>query len=107
MTEKSYVQNAADEDQVKGAKGRLARARERETSDLMAVLSTREGRRHYWRLMSRCGVFGLSFTRSSRQTAFNEGERNIGLLLFSELTEHAPDNYALMISENKEDEKKQ
>ena len=49
--------------------------------DLYAVMSTEEGRRFSW-LVMRCGQNDTSFTRDSR-TYFNEGMRNVALMLES------------------------
>ncbi|MEY2703266.1 MAG: hypothetical protein RLY43_1904 [Bacteroidota bacterium] len=48
--------------------------------DINAVMKTEEGRRFFAWLISKCGQDITSFTRDSR-TYFNEGMRNIALLL--------------------------
>lgn len=50
--------------------------------DLYAVMSTEEGRRFFSWLVMRCGQNDTSFTRDSR-TYFNEGMRNVALMLES------------------------
>lgn len=57
-----------------------------------AVLATEEGRNWVWDLLCTCGVYRVSHTVGDpSQTAFNEGGRNVGLGILSELKEHAPD----------------
>lgn len=71
-----------------------------ETEDLKWVMSNKRGRRFVWRLMERTGIYRTSFTGNST-TFFNEGQRNIGLMLVSEIHEVCPDQYTLMVKENR------
>lgn len=71
------------------------RLRDRDLGDIRKVLSSMEGRRFIWRLMSSCGVFHGSFTGNST-TFFNEGRRDIGLLVLRDLMEAKPDAFAHM-----------
>lgn len=48
--------------------------------DFKAVLTTPEGRRFFYWLKDRCGENNTSFTGNST-TFFNEGQRNIALIL--------------------------
>ena len=75
-------------------------ARRSELEDIAFVLSTPQGRRFYWRLLTRCGIFRSSYT-GDNQTFYNEGERNIGLLLMAELNEADPDAYLKMLKESR------
>lgn len=102
MHEKPLVKNAADESQVKGAESKRKRVREQELEDTKWILSTRQGRRFFWKLLTQCHVFETSFTGNS-QTFFNEGERNVGLKLISDLNESDPDAYLKMLKESKGD----
>ena len=77
----------------------------RDLEDVAFVLSTVEGRRCYWGLMRRCGIHRSSFT-GNNTTFFNEGERNIGLQMLSDLEEADPTAYAKCLSEAKEQELK-
>ena len=59
--------------------------------DLRALLSTREGARFFARLLAACGVFRLSYTPGdTHATAFAEGQKNIGLMFYSDLLEADP-----------------
>lgn len=64
--------------------------REREVGDLKRVLALPEGRRMVRRLLGFCRVFETSMTGTS-QTFFNEGMRNVGLMLIREVSEAAPE----------------
>lgn len=72
----------------------------RDQEDILFILSQIQGRRFYWKLMQKCGIFQTSFT-GNNTTFFNEGMRNIGLLLLNELNEIAPQAYLQMIEEAK------
>jgi hypothetical protein len=101
MTEKAKTFNAADEDQVKTRKRKDERLRERELNDLRVVMSSVEGRRFVWRLLEKAGVFRTSFTGNST-TFFNEGMRNMGLMVLGDVHEAAADAYIVMMNESKE-----
>ena len=101
MTEKAKTFTAADEDQVKTRKRKDERLRERELNDLRVVMSSVEGRRFVWRLLEKAGVFRTSFTGNST-TFFNEGMRNMGLMVLGDVHEAAADAYIVMMNESKE-----
>lgn len=65
------------------------RIRERELNDLRAVLAIEPGRRLYYRLLDRAGVFRCSMTGDER-TFFLEGQRNLGLAFLNDLMEADP-----------------
>lgn len=75
----------------------------RRQEDVLFVLSTTQGRRFYWELMKRCGIFETSMT-GNNTTFFNEGMRNIGLMLLNDLNELAPQAYLKMMEESKYEE---
>ena len=101
----SQVKNAADEQQVKKAAEREKSEREIEMADVKALMSSVIGRRFMNRLLSSCGLYRLSFNNSGSITAFNEGERNVGLKFLADVTEY-PDLYLLMLQENRKVERK-
>lgn len=75
-------------------KDRAKRARD----DVRAVMSTPSGRRVMWQLLSDAGIFRTSFTGNS-ETFFREGARSLGLKVFTQIQENAPDLYMLMAQE--------
>lgn len=77
----------------------LQREREREIEDLKKILSLPEGRRYIWKLMSVAGVFKTSFTGNST-TFFNEGKREIGLMVISEVMNADMGKFTQMQSES-------
>jgi hypothetical protein len=75
-------------------------AQRAEVRDIAAVMDIPEGRRVTHRLLTQAGVFRTSFAVDPCQTAFNEGQRNLGLWLLSQIMLHTPEQYALMLKEN-------
>lgn len=60
------------------------RRRDKELADIKKIVSTAEGRRFFWRLLSETGMYRTSFTGNS-STFMLEGRRQIGLFLLNEL----------------------
>ena len=79
------------------------KARE-EAEDFKWLLSSRRGRRIVWRQLERTGVFRSSFNNNSMAMAFAEGQRNYGLQVLAQVHAHRPEAYALMVSENNDDD---
>ncbi|NIL23526.1 hypothetical protein HB991_13535 [Yersinia mollaretii] len=96
-----------DEFEVKQAEASdAAKAlRQRELNDIIYLMGTVEGRRFIWRLLFLGGVFTTSYTGETNSTMFNEGRRNYGLTLFSDVMKACPAEYLIMANEAKEDSK--
>ena len=86
------------EEQAKADEAVLA-IRNQELNDLKSILSTDHGRRFIWRILAKGRLHSLSFTGNSR-TYFNEGERNMGLWLFSEVMEADKESYPKMLQDH-------
>jgi hypothetical protein len=82
------------------AEKKADRKRNRELSDIRFILKSPEGRRFYWRVMSTAGVFVRSYTGDTNSTMFNEGKRELGNFLFSELFEAKPEAFAQLQQEH-------
>jgi hypothetical protein len=80
----------------------LAEARRKEIEDLKWLMAHKPGRRFMWRLLEMAGVYRTSFHTSGSVTAFNEGQRNVGLRYVAEIQELTPDNYLAMLKERNE-----
>lgn len=71
-----------------------------EDTDLEWLMSTQQGRRIMWRLLSMAGVYRLSYAGADTHgTAFAEGARNIGLQLMHEVQRLCPNQYGVMVKE--------
>lgn len=69
--------------------------------DVRWVLSTPKGRRVIWWIWSICGTFSASYVpKDSNQTAFREGERNIGLQFLSVVNQANSEAYSQMQKDN-------
>ena len=77
----------------------IKRKRIRHLNDIRKVVSMPEGRRLYFFVLAESGIFRSSFTGNST-TFFNEGARNIGLILLRDIMEAKPDVLTQMMSEN-------
>jgi hypothetical protein len=101
---RALVQNASDRNQVRAAGKKEKEFRKRELNDVRSLLAIAPGRRFLWRLLSSAGVFRSSYTGDANGTMFNEGRRDLGLMVLSETTEADPNAYAKMVQESKADE---
>jgi len=84
----------------KAEEERLLKGMER--SDLCVVMGSKEGRRFMWRLLGLTGVYRSSFNENAAITAFNEGARNIGLILTDQIMDACQNRYTDMLREHKE-----
>lgn len=78
------------------------KARERQKQndvDLIAWLSTMQGRRLFIRLLTQGGLWSSSYVESPTGTAYNEGRRSVALSLLTEAQRVAPELYARALRE--------
>lgn len=93
------VRNAADEAQVKEASNKEKRGREREIDDLVSILSTKHGRRFYWRMLTECKTYH-SIWEPSAKIHYNAGRQDVGHFLMAEAIAASPDLYLKMVNES-------
>ncbi|EHX1545264.1 hypothetical protein ACH1ZL_06590 [Citrobacter freundii] len=77
---------------------------QREKDDIKFVMDSEQGRRVVWGLLEKGQVFGTCFNVDPNITAFNEGQRNLALVLFQRVMAHCPDQYLKMAAEASEQE---
>lgn len=92
--------DASDPTQVGERKVDAKNAERERIAGLGQLLETRQGRAWANDLLGKCGVFRTSFTGNSA-TFFNEGKRDIGLLVMADITREYPDAYLTMLKENR------
>ena len=63
---------------------------QREKDDIKFVMDSEQGRRVVWGLLEKGQVFGTCFNVDPNITAFNEGQRNLALVLFQRVMAHCP-----------------
>ncbi|EAW2156144.1 hypothetical protein DP854_12605 [Salmonella enterica subsp. enterica serovar Corvallis] len=77
---------------------------QRDIDDIQFVMGSEQGRRVIWSLLEKGQVFGACFNVDPQITAFNEGQRNLALVLFQRVMAHCPDQYLKMAAEASEQE---
>ena len=84
---------------AKEAEDKVVREHKLKINDLRKILSTPEGRRAVWNLLSEAKVFAPSFSLNSVQTAYNEGQRSSGIALLANVMEARPESFYQMFTE--------
>lgn len=69
-------------------------------ADFRWLMDDHRGRRFMWRTMGRLRLFQSSIGPTDAVTNYNEGQRNAGLFLLSQINNLCPAMYAVMASEN-------
>ena len=99
--------DAGDKDQVEKAENKDKKKERQRRQDLANILRTEGGRRFIWWLLGECGMYKSSFDKHSNTMSFNEGERNIGILLNDETFLASPQmSLQMMLDGKKEEESK-
>ena len=93
--------DVGDQRQVKDRKVQHKLRRQRQIEKLGQMLNDKDNRAFVWRILERCGVYHTSFTGNDAATNFNEGKRQIGLMILEELSEVDPGAISLMQQEAK------
>ena len=93
--------DTGDSKQVNKKKTKAQLRRMRENEWLKEILSKEGGRDFIWRLLIQCGVYDTSFTGDAPHTFFNEGKRQIGLWLLTEIDAADKRSILLIHEENK------
>jgi len=78
---------------------KLLLQQQQEHRDLQWLMSSEEGRRIVWRLLSTAGVFQTTFNVDAIQMAFNEGFRHYGTTMLAEILTTHSDLYQVMVKE--------
>lgn len=73
-------------------------AREQELADVREVLGLPAGTRLYKRLLALSNTLGASFANDPYSTAFNEGLRQMGIMLIRDANEAAPELIATLLN---------
>lgn len=95
--------NIANGQEVQKNNKRVDIQDEVENNDLRHVMGTRQGRRFVYKIMMRyCGFITSSYDASGSRVYFNEGQRSIGLRLFTDIDVACPERFIEMITESKQ-----
>ena len=91
--------DASDQEQVNEAKRAAGRRRKEDQGIVRMILATAPGRRWLREKLVRTHMYSTSFSDDPYRTAFQEGERNIGLMLVAEAVAADAEKYVLMMKE--------
>lgn len=80
--------------------------RRREMEDLGFIMSTVQGRRFIHYVLELCGIMKLSYSGPGKaeETAFYEGQRNIGNNIFRSITKNFKKEWLVMMDEAEKEE---
>lgn len=91
--------NLGEEEDVKARNIKVKTKQSDLDSAITAIMSHPQTRAWMYELLSQCGVYRTSFSRSALEMSFNEGARDVGLKITSEIMRVAPDSYTQMVRE--------
>ena len=97
---KPLVENSSDPGQVKAAQREKGWRRKQELEDIRQVWSTPHGRRIMRRYLTETSIYATTFCGDPYRTAYREGARTMGLMIFGDAREACPDFLALMEKES-------
>lgn len=93
--------DTSDPIEVNKARKKESRTRADRLHFVQAAMTTEQGRAWFYDLLLFTKVIKTPFDEDPYRTAFNCGQQNIGLRVLSDIQTAAPDEYLVMISENK------
>ena len=94
------MSNAGDPTSVANAARREKDVVKQAQAFFLEVMNTVAGRAVIWEQLTRARLFESSFTGNST-TFFNEGMRNVGLMLMQDINSLCPELYLTMLQEAK------
>lgn len=94
--------NTSDRKSIRAHEKAAAIADRERGEVLISIMSSTPGRRWVWDKMGAAHIFQTSFSVDAVQMAFNEGERNQGLLLLNDIMQWCPDQFILAMREANE-----
>ena len=97
--EPTGLYNASDPEQVAARRRSSGRKRKANEGVVYTIMSTPEGRAWMHSILDSCHCFNTSFTGEALSMAFKEGERNIGLMITSQIMKTSPNEFVLMLTE--------
>jgi hypothetical protein len=79
------------------SESQVDRLRREELDDVKSVMGMAGGRRFIWRILEQAGIFGSLFSSDPLLMAAKEGQRNLGLMVFTDIIEACPEKYLTMV----------
>lgn len=94
--------DAGNRSSVREREKAAARADRERREWLANAIQTSAGRKYFYDLLASCHIFESLFNDSPQRLSFLEGERNVGLRIFSDLMASEPEALILMLREQNE-----
>ena len=91
--------SAADRKSIRAQEKRSAYIDRARGDFVRVMMSTIEGRLYVHEHLSTCHIFATTFNLNALQSAFAEGQRNIGLQLLNDVMRFCPEQYLPMMRE--------
>ena len=92
--------DASNRKQIREAEKAARRVDRDRIEFLTAALNTIQGRTWFYNFLNDCHIFNQPPAFESNKDYFALGERNVGLRIFTEISQHCPDQYINMIKES-------
>jgi hypothetical protein len=92
--------DVGDRTQVAERNKRAKVLEQRRLNGLKMIMSSPDGRLWMWDFLSKCGLFRVSFTGNGNRDAFDNGMRNAGMPIFTDIQNHCMPEYLTMAKEN-------
>jgi hypothetical protein len=87
--------------QHEALKQQAENAQRTHADDIKWLMSSPRGRRIVAWLLEKAGVNRTSFNNSGSAMAFNEGQRNMGLMIQANVLDHSPERFMEMLTEHR------
>jgi len=94
--------DASNRKDIREAEKAAARIERDRIEFLTAALSTVQGRTWFYHFLEDSHLFSDPFSGDPYREAYLKGERNVGLRIFAEISQHCPNQYIQMIKEANE-----
>lgn len=91
--------NASNTKDIRRAEKASRQAELDRVNFLVGAMSIPQGRAWVYTLLDECHLFASEFIADPYLKYWRDGERNVGLRLFADISRHCPDSYILMIKE--------
>ena len=85
--------NASEETHVRAGRRKAKLERDQHLADVRLVMDTLGGRRVMWGLLVDALIFRTTFAQDPCVSAFQEGNRNLGLKVLADVMEACPELY--------------
>lgn len=87
------MDNTGDRKSIRAKEKQAHIAEASRQSVLRNLMSTIEGRTFMWDVLANAHIFSSTYTGDALQSAFNEGQRAVGLALLADILIACPDQY--------------